>query len=96
MRFVPWTCTFGHALCYEALVRCVPTGPSGTLLDSSYKYRDNPKYLMDLGRVVIGFLKIIPGGVLMFFPSYTVLQNCLDFWKSNKQGKLLKCHPDPF
>ena len=48
---------------------------------------------MDLGRVVIGFLKIIPGGVLMFFPSYTVLQNCLDFWKSNKQGRMRKRHP---
>ena len=46
------------------------TGPDGTSLNSSFKSRSDPKYLAALGQVIIMILKIVPKGVLIFFPSY--------------------------
>ncbi len=48
--------------------------------------RDTPAYKHELGLTVVNFCRIIPGGVLCFFPSYQTMQSCIDFWKSSKAG----------
>ena len=35
----------------------------------------------DLGIAISNFSRTIPGGLLVFFPSYVVLQSCLEAWK---------------
>ena len=59
------------------------TGPDGTTLNSSYNTRNDPKYLAALGQVVIMFLKITPHGVLLFFPSYGLLNSTREHWQQS-------------
>ena len=59
------------------------TGPDGTQLNSSYNTRNDPKYLAALGQIVIMFLKIVPKGVLLFFPSYGLLNSTREHWQQN-------------
>lgn len=54
--------------------------PSGCALNSSLKTRENPEYLVGLGQVLINISRIVPAGVLVFFPSYSVLTACVDTW----------------
>mmetsp|Transcript_17607 Transcript_17607/g.38535 ORF Transcript_17607/g.38535 Transcript_17607/m.38535 type:complete len:932 (-) Transcript_17607:928-3723(-) len=62
-------------------VGVVKTGVKGTLLNSSYENREKPTYLADLGNTIYHFVRIIPAGVLVFFPSYYVMQVCITYWK---------------
>ena len=59
------------------------TGPDGTQLNSSYNTRSDPRYLAALGQVVIMFLKIVPKGVLVFFPSYGLLNSTREHWQQS-------------
>ena len=59
------------------------SGPDGTTLNSSYNTRNDPKYLAALGQIVIMILKIVPKGVLIFFPSYGLLNSVREFWQAN-------------
>jgi Rad3-related DNA helicase len=43
--------------------------------------RGNKKYISSLGKTVANFSRVVPGGVLVFFPSYGILRQCRDVWK---------------
>lgn len=58
-------------------------GPNNVTLDSTYKNRDSAPYLNSLGQLIINFAKIIPHGLLIFFPSYRALDSTTEFWKVN-------------
>ena len=60
----------------------VPVGPSGKKLNSSYRFRDTEEYKSELGNVIVNFSRIVPDGLLVFFPSYTVMRSCIESWKS--------------
>ncbi|KAJ3339339.1 Regulator of telomere elongation helicase 1 [Gonapodya sp. JEL0774] len=66
----------------QALVAVVTKGPAGTALNSSYQRRDDTGYRTDLGNAVVNFARTVPDGILCFFPSYGVMQSCIDSWKS--------------
>ncbi len=51
----------------------VPTGPTGVTLTSTYSCRDDPRYKEDLGNAVVNLARMVPDGLLVFFPSYTVM-----------------------
>ena len=59
----------------------VPVGPKGTRLNSSYQNRDRAEYKRDLGMAIANFAHMVPDGLLVFFPSYTVMNSCIDFWQ---------------
>lgn len=50
---------------------------------SNYSCRKNKDYLLTIGRSVQEFSKVVPGGLLVFFPSYKFLENCCKFWNEN-------------
>lgn len=60
--------------------------PSGCALNSSLKTRENPEYLTGLGQVLINVSRIVPAGVLVFFPSYSVLVACVETWTRQDPG----------
>jgi regulator of telomere elongation helicase 1 len=64
-------------------IGCVPVGPSGKTLNSSFRSRDTKEYKMELGNTIVNFARIVPDGVLVFFPSYTVLNACVEEWKGS-------------
>ena len=61
----------GHIVPPEnVLPLVIKTGPSNKLLDFSFQKRDQLETLSELSRVLINACNIIPGGVVVFFPSY--------------------------
>lgn len=45
--------------------------------------RDNPKYINSLGSTILNFARIVPDGLLVFFPSYPMLNQCVNSWQSS-------------
>ncbi|XP_010249778.1 PREDICTED: regulator of telomere elongation helicase 1 isoform X2 [Nelumbo nucifera] len=60
----------------------VPNGPSGCAFNSSYRNRDSLDYKQELGNAIVNFARIVPDGLLVFFPSYHALDQCIACWKN--------------
>ncbi|XP_058128146.1 regulator of telomere elongation helicase 1 homolog [Anopheles ziemanni] len=67
----------------QVYVKIVPQGPDRVTLNSSYTNRNNPEYIASLGRTVLSFCPVIPGGLLIFFPSYPMLNKCVEEWQTS-------------
>jgi regulator of telomere elongation helicase 1 len=61
-------------------VRVVGNGVSGKVLSSSYERRQDNEYYTELGNTLVALSRVIPGGMLIFFPSYGVMQTCIERW----------------
>ena len=61
-------------------VRVIGKGVSGKLLNSSYERRQNNEYYIELGNTLITLAKVVPEGMLVFFPSYSVMESCIEAW----------------
>jgi regulator of telomere elongation helicase 1 len=47
--------------------------------------------IIDLGKTIAKIAKITPGGMLVFFPSYGLLEQCFEIWNFNQVlGQILK------
>nr|CAD1824209.1 unnamed protein product [Ananas comosus var. bracteatus] len=66
----------------QICVGVVPTGPSGYPFNSSYRTRDSLEYKQELGNAIVNFARIVPDGLLVFFPSYFMMDQCIECWKS--------------
>jgi regulator of telomere elongation helicase 1 len=64
----------------QILVKVVGKGVSGKLLSSAYERRSDVEYVMELGNTIVALSKVIPKGILIFFPSYGVMSTCLERW----------------
>lgn len=42
------------------------------------------RYKEDLGNAVVNFARMVPDGLLCFFPSYIVLDKCIEHWKNSE------------
>ncbi|KAH8555341.1 helicase C-terminal domain-containing protein [Umbelopsis sp. PMI_123] len=72
----------------QAFIAVLPKGPAGTILSSTYERRRKPAYKNELGNTIVNFSKVIPEGLLVFFPSYAVMADCISTWRSrNGQTK---------
>ncbi|XP_057328796.1 ATP-dependent DNA helicase DDX11 [Microplitis mediator] len=52
------------------LTRIVTQGPTGIKFEFNYQNRDNKELLNELGRTLKNLCNIVPGGVVVFLPSY--------------------------
>ncbi|GBG60221.1 hypothetical protein CBR_g3464 [Chara braunii] len=67
----------------------VRTGPSGVPLNSSYRNRDSIEYKIDLGNAIVNWARIVPDGLLVFFPSYSFLTTCIKAWKTMRLSSFI-------
>lgn len=67
----------------QVFVSVIRSGPDNEPLISTFKNRGNDAYLTSLGRTIANFARIIPEGLLVFFPSYTVLNQCKEHWEQS-------------
>lgn len=61
----------------------VGRGVCGKPLNSSYANRESSEYKTELGRTLLNVARIVPGGLLVFFPSYTALESAVAAWKGD-------------
>uniref|UniRef100_A0A8C4QQN9 Regulator of telomere elongation helicase 1 homolog n=1 Tax=Eptatretus burgeri TaxID=7764 RepID=A0A8C4QQN9_EPTBU len=58
----------------------VMRGPDNEQLNSSFHTRFTVAYMTSLGCTIANFCRIVPDGLLVFFPSYPVMGKCLEHW----------------
>lgn len=46
-----------------------------------FNHRNNTKMLIELGKSIIQIAKVTPGGILLFFTSYSYMNYCYSLWK---------------
>lgn len=66
---------------HQVWIGVLQKGPDGTMLNSSYETRSDVRYQASLGNAIVNYARIIPNGLLVFFPSYPVMDQCLNHWK---------------
>ncbi|XP_018090505.1 regulator of telomere elongation helicase 1 isoform X3 [Xenopus laevis] len=66
---------------HQIWVGIVPRGPDGSQLSSSFDRRFTEEYLSSLGKTIGNIARVVPHGLLVFFPSYPVLDKSIEFWK---------------
>ncbi|XP_050665196.1 regulator of telomere elongation helicase 1 homolog [Leptidea sinapis] len=66
----------------QICVKIIGQGPDGVPLNSNYQNRDNPKYITSLGRTILSFSRVVPDGLLVFFPSYPIMTKCQEMWQA--------------
>ncbi|KAF3793184.1 Fanconi anemia group J protein-like protein [Nymphaea thermarum] len=59
----------------------VSNGPDNVCLNASYKTADNYAFQDSLGASLEEICKVVPGGVLVFFPSYKLMDKLCCRWK---------------
>ncbi|KAL0257637.1 ATP-dependent DNA helicase chl1 [Diplodia seriata] len=76
------TLSCGHVIPPSNLLAWpVTTGPSGAPFDFTYSKRNTEATIVDLGAALLTFIRNIPDGVVIFFPSYAYLDRCLEVWR---------------
>ncbi|KAG7164976.1 regulator of telomere elongation helicase 1-like [Homarus americanus] len=68
---------------HQVWVGIVSKGPDGFSLNSSFRNRSDPRYIASLGQTILNFSRVIPGGLLVFFPSYSIMRFCRDEWQNS-------------
>ncbi|KAF2739544.1 DNA repair helicase [Polyplosphaeria fusca] len=56
----------------------------GREFDFTYGKRGSDTATDDLGNAIVNFIQHIPDGVVIFFPSYSYLDQCVTAWKQSK------------
>lgn len=65
----------------------VRTGPTGGTLNSSFQQRDSDQYKHELGSAILQVAQIVPDGLLVFFPSYWIMEQCIAAWKTPRPAE---------
>ncbi|KFZ57964.1 Regulator of telomere elongation helicase 1, partial [Antrostomus carolinensis] len=71
-------------------VGIIPKGPDGTVLTSTYERRFSEDYLSSLGKTVGNLVRVVPHGLLVFFPSYPVMDKSLEYWREHDFAKRIE------
>ncbi|XP_060608338.1 regulator of telomere elongation helicase 1-like [Ruditapes philippinarum] len=66
---------------HQVWVGTMRKGPDGTVLNSNFETRFNPSYQSSLGNCIVNLARVTPNGLLIFYPSYPVMEKCLEHWK---------------
>ncbi|KAF1916426.1 helicase C-terminal domain-containing protein [Ampelomyces quisqualis] len=57
---------------------------SGTEFDFTFESRNQEKTITNLGHAILTMAQHIPDGLVVFFPSYSYLDKCMEVWKRLK------------
>ena len=66
----------------QLLLLTLTHGPACQPLLSSYTNRSNQSYMLDLGNAIVNITRLVPDGVLVFFPSYGVMDGMVSCWEA--------------
>ena len=59
----------------------IGSGPDGAKLQATFKHTNSLAFQDSMGQSVVEVCKVVPHGVLMFLPSYSMLDKLITRWK---------------
>uniref|UniRef100_A0A8C7H8A5 Regulator of telomere elongation helicase 1 n=1 Tax=Oncorhynchus kisutch TaxID=8019 RepID=A0A8C7H8A5_ONCKI len=68
----------------QIFVSIIDRGPDGVQLSSAFDRRFVPENMASLGNTVVNLGRVVPHGLLVFFPSYPVMDKTLEFWRASE------------
>ncbi|KAG1712977.1 hypothetical protein DVH05_000707 [Phytophthora capsici] len=80
----------------QVFVGALMTGPGSVDLLSTYKNQQSFKYQDSMGYLLLQYAQMIPGGILMFFPSYALMGILRARWKRSGIWDKIKMHKKIF
>lgn len=66
----------------QVLVKIVNAGPDKEPLIGTYDNRENIKYIRSMGNAIVGISRVVPNGLLIFFPSYPMMNKFVETWQT--------------
>ncbi|XP_043409347.1 regulator of telomere elongation helicase 1 isoform X6 [Prionailurus bengalensis] len=75
---------------HQIWVGIVPKGPDGAQLSSAFDKRFSDACLSSLGKALGNIARVVPHGLLVFFPSYPVMEKSLEFWRARDFARKLE------
>ncbi|XP_040315852.1 regulator of telomere elongation helicase 1 isoform X3 [Herpailurus yagouaroundi] len=75
---------------HQIWVGIVPKGPDGAQLSSAFDKRFSDACLSSLGKALGNIARVVPHGLLVFFPSYPVMEKSLQFWRARDSARKLE------
>ncbi|ETI29388.1 hypothetical protein G647_01841 [Cladophialophora carrionii CBS 160.54] len=76
------TFSFGHVIpASNLLAQALVKGPSGVEFDFTFEKRASEKIMVELGSLILKVCRVVPDGVVAFFPSYDYLAQVLSVWQ---------------
>ena len=80
----------------QVAVRVLTRSPIGEPLNSSFRSRSSPRYKQQLAVTLQQIARVVPGGMLVFFPSYAAMKGCVEHWQTGGYWSALNstkvCH----
>lgn len=74
-----------HRSLYVSVLSTGTTSSGNTVeLTSSYKNADSANYHDALGNAIVKLCETVPDGIIVFFPSYSLIHRVIDRWKVTK------------
>ncbi|XP_041859068.1 regulator of telomere elongation helicase 1 [Melanotaenia boesemani] len=74
----------GHVIERDQIfVSVIDRGPDGVHLSSAFDRRFVPENMASLGNTIANLSRVVPHGLLVFFPSFPLMEKTLEFWRAN-------------
>ncbi|CAI5711867.1 unnamed protein product [Hyaloperonospora brassicae] len=87
----------GHVIPPENLLGfSLPSGPTQKHLEFTFARRSDFEAMDELGRILLNLARIVPGGIVVFFPSYRFEENAVCRWQVTKQYEQIQAKKDVF
>ncbi|KAL6120230.1 rtel1 [Pungitius sinensis] len=81
----------GHVIERDQIfVGIIERGPDGVHLSSAFDRRFLPENMASLGNTVANLSRVVPDGLLVFFPSFPLMEKTLDFWRTNGHAERIE------
>ncbi|KAM9856085.1 regulator of telomere elongation helicase 1 [Aulostomus maculatus] len=74
----------------QIFVSIIERGPDSVLLSSAFDRRFVPENMASLGNTVVNLSRVVPHGLLVFFPSFPLMEKTLEFWKSSGHAERIE------
>jgi regulator of telomere elongation helicase 1 len=72
----------------QVMLAICKRGPNNVSLNSSYEQRSRESYKRELGDTITQIVRAVPDGILVFFPSYGPMHDCVTFWRTDRGGEV--------
>uniref|UniRef100_A0A8C1QFP4 Regulator of telomere elongation helicase 1 n=1 Tax=Cyprinus carpio TaxID=7962 RepID=A0A8C1QFP4_CYPCA len=67
----------------QIFVSIIEKGPDGVQLSTAFDRRFVPENMSSMGNTLVNLVRVVPHGLLVFFPSYPAMDKTLEFWRAN-------------
>ena len=68
----------------------ITRGSDQVAISSRFEVRNDPAVVRNFGSILIEYSKIVPDGIVAFFPSYLYMESIVAAW-NDMVGRILSC-----